>query len=303
MALDFDLGSIDIVEFATVIDEAGLPTMEKVVVDESVQASLSSMVMATWNTLDRKGNHKRYEVSGNHEAEEYAILPIADELCMTAKTFYEAQDPPVMRDPNNRLPEIDLYFAKLKDRDGRRITAVRRPSVFKGLLKKQNRLLRHGTNSLRFVEERIFQLDSDFDVLIDSQNVHILRPKQFEFAFGLQEVITNRAPQNIRHLQERISFVDFSPMAAFADKHTRAARYLDSIRTSGYSENIDLDLLVLGCGNENITLEKIDGGWTVAPEHYMDFLEMLDRRRLGTELVRGRHERFRADMRTSLDNL
>src|SRR2546426_481228 len=75
---------------------------------------------------------------------------------------------------------VFCYFARLTDSKGRRLTALRRATQFKGVLK--SRLLRLVTDSLKLVEDHIFKLDRDFDLLIDSANVHILRPSGFEFA-------------------------------------------------------------------------------------------------------------------------
>src|SRR5205085_3640504 len=119
---------------------------------------------------------------------------------------------------------IFFYFAKMRDGEDQPLTALRRASRFKGVLKK--RLIRLVTNTLRLVEDDVFRLDDDFDLLIDSDNVHVLRPHSFEIVGELQPAIMNAVPKNVRILERHLPYVDFSGIEAYAGGHPRAARYL-----------------------------------------------------------------------------
>lgn len=59
------------------------------------------------------------------------------------------------------------------------------------------------TDALKLVEDRVFNLDTDFDLLIDPQRVHILRPSGFEFAGQLQGAILDAVPKNRTSRQPR----------------------------------------------------------------------------------------------------
>ena len=100
------------------------------------------------------------------------------------------------------------------------MTALRRATQFKGVLK--NRLIRFVTDALKIVEDDIFKLDTDFDLLIDAQRVHILRPSGFEFAGQLQEAIMAAVPKNVTALKIDLGFVNFDVIENYASQHPRA---------------------------------------------------------------------------------
>ena len=89
------------------------------------------------------------------------------------------------------------------------------------------------------MEDKVFKLDSDFDMLVESTGISILRPSGFEFVGELQEAILGAAPANIKKIESDLPFVDFSSIESYATSHPRAARYLASIRVQKEAKNID----------------------------------------------------------------
>lgn len=165
----------------------------------------------------------------------------------------------------------------------------------------RSRLIRFVTDALKLIEDRVFKLDSDFDLLMDSANVHILRPSGFEFAGKLQQAIVDAVPQNITAIQKDLAFVEFDAIAAYAAEHPRAARYIASIRGQGETKNIDKSALKKLCKSTSVEITEKKGKITVSAGHEMGFLEVLDRRRYELELVKGQPERFKAPSRTKID--
>lgn len=51
--------------------------------------------------------------------------------------------------------DVFCYFVRLTDKKGRRLTALRRASQFKGVLKK--RLIRFVSDSLKLIEDSVFK--------------------------------------------------------------------------------------------------------------------------------------------------
>jgi hypothetical protein len=113
------------------------------------------------------------------------------------------------------------YFARMVDARSRRLTAVRRASQFKGIVKK--RLVQFVTDALKLVEDDTFKLDEEFDFLVDRNRIHILRPSGFESIAELQGAVREAVPANVEIIQNDIPFVDFSNIAEYAAGHTRAA--------------------------------------------------------------------------------
>jgi hypothetical protein len=187
----------------------------------------------------------------------------------------------------------------MTDGKGRRLTSLRRATQFKGLLK--SRLIRLTTNALKLVEDRVFKLDSDFDLLIDSKRVHILRPSGFEFAGRLQTAILDAVPKNVTALQADLGFVEFAGIQDYASEHPRAARYLASIRAQMEAKNIDKNALKKLCRDNGVEVKESKGKITIREDHVLGFLEVLDRRRYELELVKGSRERFKAASRRKIE--
>ena len=189
---------------------------------------------------------------------------------------------------------IVSYFARFTDGVDRRLTATRRATQFKGVLK--SRLIRVFDDSLKIVEDDIFKLDNDFDLLVDSDSTHIWRPSAFEFMGALKQAILDAVPTNVEAIQAELPFVDFSGIEAYAKVRPRAARYLASIR-SQVLQGVDRQALIELCCNTDVGVAEVDGKLSVDDGSEMGFLEVLDRRRYGLELVPDQPERFRASRR------
>ena len=102
---------------------------------------------------------------------------------------------------------------------------MRRAMSFKGLTKQRLAWLRGGT--FRLVEDRVFKLDKDFDLLLDDDQVHILRPNGFENLGNLQQLIKAAVPGNVTGLRRSLPFVKVDAIEHYASQNMRAARLLN----------------------------------------------------------------------------
>jgi hypothetical protein len=269
-------------------------------VDSDVQAALREMVQATWDAMQEdEDGPARYEPSEKHGSTEYLYVPLQDEIASSVRQLHEAANLDIDSAALDAPDNVFCYFARLGDRKKRRLTALRRATQFKGVLRK--RLIRFVTDSLKLLDDRVFKLDSDFDFLVDSANVHILRPSGFEFAGKLQQAILDAVPENSKAIQDELPFVSFSSIEEYASKHTRAARYLASIRGQGVAKDIDKAALKSLCRRTGVDVADSKGELSVATGHEMDFLEVLDRRRYEVSLVKKKPERYRAASRRKID--
>lgn len=299
MALDFDLANVRTTEFGVGKDETDEQTFRCVAVDGDVQTALREMVTATWDAMNSLSDDPpRYEPSEKHASKEYVQLPLDDDLAERMRDLHQADnlDSDTLSDPNT----IFCYFARLTDGQGRRLTAVRRATQFKGVLK--SRLIQFVTDALKIVEDTVFKLDNDFDMLIDAKSVHILRPSGFEFVGKLQQAILDAVPSNIQAIAADLEFVEFTGIEEYAQIHPRAARYLASIKSLGEMSNIDRDALKNLCTKTSVSFSEDNGKLVVQVGHVMGFLEVLDRRRYEVELVRDSPEQFRAPSRQKIVN-
>lgn len=298
MNLEFDFDNVMHVEFGVGKDDGDGQTFVAVPVDAPVQAALQEMIQATWNMMqnDEDGPVK-YEPSDKHGSLEYLYLPVADDMASTLRDLYQAANLPMDAAALDAPGEFFCYFARLTDNRKRRLTALRRASQFKGIVKNKGRLIRLLDDTLQIVEDTIFKLDSDFDLLIDSQHIHILRPSGFEFAGKLQQAILDAVPENVAAIRTEIPFIEFDGVEQYASTRPRAARYLASILGQEEMKNIDKAALKRLCHNTGVDVSESQGTVMIADGHEMGFLEVLDRRRYELELVKDKPERFRAASR------
>ena len=302
MKLEFDLNSVSVTEFGVGRDDGNARTFVAVPVDASVQAALREMVQTTWEAMQKDGNEpERYQPSEKHAATEYLYLPLDDELAASVRGLHNGANLDIQSSALDDPSNVFCYFARLTDTKQQHVTALRRATQFKGLLKSNNRLVRVLDDTLKIIDDPVFKLDNDFDLLIDAKNVHILRPSGFEFAGKLQQAILDAVPENIKAICKDLAFVEFDGVEEYAGKHPRAARYLASIRAQDETKTIDKTLLKKLCKQTGVEVAESKGKVSIAAGHEMGFLEVLDRRRYEVSLVKEKPERYRAASRRKID--
>jgi hypothetical protein len=214
--------------------------------------------------------------------------------------MFEAANIPIDANALSQPEDIYCYFVRMTDGKGRRITAVRRATQFKGILKSQ--LISWGDDTLRVVDDDVFKLDREFDFIIDSKRVHILHPAAFEFAGKLQAAIMSSVSENIAALQQDLAFVSLDGIQKYASKHPKAARFLASIKSNGQGKGVNKNLLKKACVASGFVVSESRGMVLIPAGHELDFLEVIDRRRYALELVKGKTERYRAGSREPVSN-
>ena len=299
MSLDFDFGTVRTVEFGVGKDQGPNPAFVAVPVDDTVQGALVEMAQTTWLSYDSQVEElSEYEPSERYSSGQVVHLSTSHGLATGIAPLHRAANlsmsAGVLRDPTS----IFCYFARLVDARGRRLTALRRATQFKGVLK--NRLIRFSSDALRLIPDNVFKLDADFDLLMDDITIHVLHPSGFEFMGRLQEAILAAVPTTIRAISKRLTYVDFDNVEAYASTHPRAARYLASIHSQGVVEKIDRGALKRLCKTTGVEIATRNGKIRVEDDHIPGVLEVLDRRRYQIELVRGSPESFRAASRRRL---
>lgn len=227
-------------------------TLAIVPTETEVKQALMEMAQTTWAMMSKRlapdqAGPVAYQPSETYTGVRYSVLPLEDVLAKTARHFHTAEG--LHEEPRflDRLPEIDFYFARIEGRGQRRLTAIRKAGGFKGTLKKKG-LLQFIGDELKLVGEKTFQLDQDFDMLIDNSQLHILRPSQFETICQMDEAIRAAVPRNVGLIVQHLPFLHGESVEVYAGKHPRAARLVASIRQNAFAENIDQQMLVDACG-------------------------------------------------------
>lgn len=301
MQLDFDLGSVQSVEFGVGRDDEDFQEFSRIEADQDVQDALLDMVRETVAQLEElEALGAEFNPAEKYAGREYAHLPLASEYAGPVRDLHTAGNLPADPDALSDSEAVFCYFARLTDSQGRTLTAMRRAAQFKGIVKA--RLIRLLTEAVRIVEDTVFKLDTDFDLVADSLKVHLLRPTSFEFMAQLQDAVLAAVPANVAEVERQLSYVDFGSIAEYAGTHPRAARYLASIRSQAGIGGVDRRRLSQLCARTGVELTRTRGKLAVQPGHVLGFLEVLDRRRYQLELIVGEQERFRAASRTRLQD-
>ena len=303
MDLDFDFGSVVLTEFGVGRDDDCGRSFVAVPVDAAVQDALRDVALATWDAIQRaEGEPAKYDPSEKHGTIECLYLPLADDLAESVRDLHEATTLDIDAASMAKPSDVFCYFCRLTDKKKRRLTALRRATQFKGVIKSKDRLVRMLDDTLKIVEDTVFKLDNDFDLLVDAANVHILRPSGFEFAGKLQQAILSAVPKNIKAIGKDLPFVEFSDIEAYAGKHPRAARYLASIRGQADMKSIDKILLKRLCKQTGVVVREAKGKVSVSTGSELGFLEVLDRRRYEISLIKQKPERYRAASRKQISD-
>lgn len=293
MNLAFDLDEITFVEFGVGRDDGNGQAFVAVPVDAKVQTALREMTLATWYAMQQdEDGPTKYEPSDKHGSVEWLYLPLGDDMATDVRDLHQAANLPMDSVALAAPEKVFCYFVRLTDNQQRKLTALRRASQFKGVVKSKGRLIRLIDDTLEIVEDTVFKLDSDFDLLIDANNVHILRPSSFEFVGKLQHAILNAVSGNVAAIQAELTFVEFDVIEQYAAKRPRAARYLASIRGQEELKDIDKAALKKLCKNTGVDVSESKGKVIIADGHEMAFLQVLDRRRYQLELVKDKPEKF-----------
>lgn len=302
MTLNIDLDHISTIEFGVGRKGRHAPAVFYFVrVDPSTKDTLRSMVRHTVTAMERSFSQDAcYQPSEKYRSMEYCYLNILDPLAGFFRDVSTAVN--LAPDPSfpNDLDTVTCYFARLTDHQDRQVTGFRRAAYFKMLRKRK--VLHWMDDTLHALDGAVFKLDADFDLLIDSDRLHILRPAGLEAMANLKDDILAAVKGNVSRLETQMPDIDFAPIAAYARTRIRAARYVAAICRADLGQ-IDTEALVRQCRTTGVEIESTGGRHRVTERDVMGFLEVLDRRRFAVKLIRGSQEVYRAASRRKVAGL
>lgn len=297
MPLNFDLATIDAIEFGVGRETENGTEFVLIPTDENIKAALSDMASETWTAIS-KHDEVAFAPAEKYDSEENVVTATNGEYAGVLADLHRAAMLPIVANALNEPEHIVCYFARFSNRNQRRLTCVRRATQFKGILK--SRLIQVVTDALKIVQERTFKLDNDYDLLIDDENIHILRASGFVVVSEIDEIVMGAMPQNVERLQGNLPFVDFTLISAYASTHSRAAKVLASIRSEGEAIDVSRERLIAACNECGAEVEIDRDRIRPRAGHELNFLYVLDRRLFRVQLVEGRIERYQAGSRRPL---
>ena len=295
--MNFDFDDIEAVTFGVGVRRDDNPSFRDVPVDRPFEATLREVSSSTWIRMNEISPAPHpYDPANFAGGSQHLFVDIDDPTAEVFKVFLqEDQLPPggtILRDPTR----VFCYFARLVDSQGNRLIGIRRSSTFKGLAKQRNRVARLIDDTLHLEPDNMFRLDSEFDVLVASDEVRIFHPKGFESLAQLREVIREAVPRNVEAARQHLNFVDFGVIEEAATRDLRIARVLASVLATGIS-GVTLDSLRQYCEETNVDINVANDRIIIEEDQVVDFLDALSRRLLTATLVPGEREVYRAPVR------
>ena len=298
--LDFDLRDTRTTQFGIGRLNGGSRRFSFVPVDGDVQDAIQTMTSQTVRELKKKVDSRSiFDPADKHGKREHLYVPIEDDLAAPLRMLHNAENLMIDSRSLDEPSEVFCYFTRLTDQSGRRLTGVRRAAQFKAV--RRQHMLKFHKDSLRMATEPMFQLNEEFDVIIDAESVHILNPSGFRSLAQVDATLKESVRKNISIISGGVPFADWTAVQDYAYRKPRAASLLSSIRTNGFYAGIERTLLVTLCRKTGVEVEDVDGQINIPERSILDFLEVIDRRRYEIHVVEESSEQYRAASRKKID--
>src|SRR5690554_1676408 len=179
----------------------------RVPVDNTVKEALIEMRTEFYNQFDNGGEQpENFLPSEKYASTERLIANPNEDYLSSIRELYQNTNLPVGNtDLSDAAEYIGYYFAAFHTNNGTRELAIKRPSQFKGLLKKKKKLVRWADDTLKVIPDDVFKLDHDFDFIVESnERINILHPSGFIFISDMEEQILQSAAASAAQLARRI---------------------------------------------------------------------------------------------------
>lgn len=272
----------DDMEFVVGCNESGEREYVIVPVNYDVKNVLKQMIAETWQKM-QQNDSVDYDPANQNKDATYLYMSIDDPLSREVRLFHQAEilqtSTAIMKRPGNMF----CYCVRVTV-DGQRLTAMRRASYFKGILKKRGRLIQIMNDTLKIIDDDVFKLDDDFDLLVWNEGLHIWKPTAFETLANIRQIVLQTVSENVKTIQDKIPFVCFNNIAKYAGTRIRAAKALSSLRQDDL-DNIDRTTLAQQCRVMNVGVTNDAETMIIDEKSIGTFLEVLGRRRYLDPLV------------------
>lgn len=271
------LSDFQSIEFGLCVNTTDGEQLYRIPVDDSVRKTLSEMYDEFYWAYKREENIATFQPSEKYAATEGLVLSMEHENIDSIRALYGESSIQIDSiDLGEIANDIVYYFAIFRTGPRSKKIAVKRPSQFKGLLKKK--LVHFVDDSLKAVDYDVFSLDHDFDFIINRHEIEILHPTGFVFIANIEEEIQRTAIESTRALSARIAFIDFDVIAKFVETSKTAGKLIASIKTRDDLELTSQKKLLRTCKELGLSVKMVKGQVTPESESVISFLQVLDRR-------------------------
>lgn len=288
------------IEFGICCIVDGEETIRRVPINDSVKEALNEMRDVFYSIYSKDdSNAELFQASERYTSTEKLTATLNNENLRSLSELYNHNNIPVMDINLSEIANnIVYYFAIFRLQNGTKQIAVKRPSQFKGLLKKT--LLRFIDDTLQVVPDDVFKLDNDFDFIIHENKIEILHPTGFTFIANIEDEILRTAKLATQQLGTKVKFVDFKFLAEYVVTSKTAAKLIASIKSRGDLEKTSKSKLISMCKTAGITVRMEKGKIIPEDDYIINFLQILDRREYNVDLTNDKPEVYVAASRKKI---
>ncbi len=280
---NFSSGDIAAVDFCATLKDGGrffIPT------DGGVQNALRTILRDTVTGFDAiDGDWELHDISQDYGERRRVYAPRNLPLFETMSEIFDSGALPELPDLQNYLTELDYYFAKFVDGEGRTMVGVKKARTAKVTLGAQNKLVRLIDNTLVLIEERVLRLDRQFDVLISTENVFILEPRATEQVAKIVERVAASASARVQEIHDAVTFLDLSRIKTKIARHPKLARIAHSIANHPNLHGIQRAAIEGLAAAQGIRFKEVDGRLLCNVTDEAKLMEVLDARRYHLDLT------------------
>ncbi len=295
---EFDPGEVSSADF-----HAALVSGERffVPIDVGVRNALKAILRDTIDAFEGlEGDWEAHDISEDYGERRRIYALRADPLFQTLSDIFDSGALAELPDLQNHLAELDYYFAKFVDPDGRMIVGVKKARNAKATLGAQNKLVRLVDNSLQLIEERVLRLDRTFDVLLTADHVFILEPRPMEQVARLVEQVAASAKAKVQAIHDAVTFLDLSRVREKIGRHPKLARIAHSVASNPNLALMQRAVIEELARAQGIRFKDVNGRLLCNVTDEAKLLEILDARRYHLDLTATGAVPYRATARQAV---
>lgn len=254
--------------------------------DGGVQNALKAILRETVNAFEAiEGEWELHDISEVYGERRRVYAPRNSPLLETMSEIFDSGALPELPDLQNHLAELDYYFAKFVDNEGRVIVGVKKARTAKATLGAQNKLVRLIDNTLVLIEERVLRLDRQFDVLISADHVFVLEPRAMEQVANIVERVAASAGTKVQEIHDAVPFLDLSRIKDKIARHPKLARIAHSVANNPNLRQMQRAVIEELAAAQGIRFKEVNERLLCNVTDEAKLMEVLDARRYHLDLT------------------
>jgi hypothetical protein len=291
---EIDIRSIASVNFGIALCSNG--NLYFVPTDAGLKGALKEIVAGTVAALNAvQGDWQAYDISEDYGERRRVYCSRDNEYMDAFKILFDAGALDDLANLPDHVKDIEYYFAEITDNTNRRMVGVRKATQFKGTMKAKNRFVRMTNDTLSIIEDTVFKLDNEFDVLITDRNVYILNDAKMQQLADITSRVAATAKDKIQAIENTITFLDLSRVKDKIEKHPRVARYAASIAQNPLIANFQRAKIETLAQQHGIVFKELGTGkLQCRVQDEAKLMELLDARRYHLDLADNGGDPYRA---------